>query len=70
MVDKFSLQVNLFLYQTSFNLLLIENLVLPLWEQISILFEGSREAVDNLNANLKRLEEEKNNAVAAAAEVK
>jgi len=48
----------------------VENLVLPLWEQISLLFEGSREAVDNLNANLKRLEEEKNNAIAAAAEVK
>jgi len=47
-----------------------KNLVLPLWEQIGILFEGAREAVENLNNNLKRLEEEKAIATAATAEVK
>jgi len=35
------------------------NLVLPLWEQIAILFHGAAEAPQNLKMNLKRLEEDK-----------
>jgi len=34
-------------------------LVLPLWEQINVLFKGIEETVENLKMNLKRLEEEK-----------
>jgi len=34
-------------------------LALPLWEQISILFENTKEAIENIHENLKRLEEEK-----------
>jgi len=34
-------------------------LVLPLWEQINVLFPGSEETVENLKMNLKRLEAEK-----------
>jgi len=33
--------------------------VLPLWEQINVLFKGIEETVENLKMNLKRLEEEK-----------
>jgi len=40
----------------------IKNLVLPLWEQIQILFEGAKEVVQNLQTNLKRLDEDKTKA--------
>jgi len=42
-----------------------KNVVFPLWEQICILFEGAGESIENLQANLKRLEEEKVKATPA-----
>jgi len=42
------------------------NLALPLWEQIGLLFEGAREAVENVNVNIKKLEEDKAKAQAQA----
>ncbi len=58
MEAKFSFQV---LWEISFIYWqkCLEVLVLPLWEQINVLFKGSEETVENLKMNLKRLEEEK-----------
>jgi len=37
----------------------LENLALPLWEQIGILFEGAREGVETMKVNITKLGEDK-----------